>query len=66
MSKCWTVGLVTAAILCCAAPFLIGAGIVGAAWALAREHWSWLAVGLGLAGLAVLAIVIGVQRAREP
>jgi hypothetical protein len=42
---------------------LIGAGIVGAAWALAREHWGWLAVGLGVAGLA---IVIGSRRAREP
>ena len=63
MRERWTVGLVIAAILCCAAPFLIGAGIVGAAWALAREHWGWLAVGLGVAGLA---IVIGSRRAREP
>ena len=63
MSERWTVGVVVAAILCCAAPVLIGAGIVGAAWALAREHWGWLAVGLGLAGLA---IVMGSRRAREP
>lgn len=63
MSDRWTLGLVVAAIVCCAVPVLIAAGIVGAAWALAREHWGWLVVGLGLAGLA---IVIGSRRAREP
>ena len=63
MPERWTVGLLLAAILCCAAPVLIGAGIVGAAWALAREHWGWLVVGLGLAGLT---IVIVSRRAREP
>ena len=63
MSERWTVGLVVAAILCCAAPLLIGAGIVGAVWAVAREHWGWLAVGLGLTGVA---IGIGSRRAREP
>lgn len=63
MSERWTVGLVIAAILCCAAPVLISIGIVGAAWALAREHWGWLVAGLGLAGLA---IVMGLLRAREP
>lgn len=63
MSERWTVGLVIAAILCCAAPVLIGAGIVGAAWALAREHWGWLAAGLALVGLAILS---GVRHARQP
>ncbi len=63
MSERWTWGLVVAAIVCCAAPVLVAAGIVGAAWALAREHWGWLAAGLTRAGLTIL---IRVRRAREP
>jgi hypothetical protein len=63
MSDRGTLGLLLAALLCCAAPLFISAGLLGAAWALAREHWGWLAAGLGLAGLAILT---GLRRAREP
>ncbi len=63
MSDRWSLGLVVAAIVCCAVPVLIAAGIAGATWALVREHWAWATAGLGLAALGVLLWVRGM---REP
>lgn len=53
MAGRWTVGLVVAAVLCCAAPLLITAGIAGAAWGAMRAHWGWAAAGVGLVALAL-------------
>lgn len=54
MSDRWSLGLVAAAALCCALPLLVTAGIVGAAWAVVREHWLWGALSIGSALLAVI------------
>lgn len=51
----WGAGLGLVAVLCCAAPLLLGTGLAGAALALAREHWGWVAGGAGLVGVAVAA-----------
>ena len=65
MADRWTVGLVVAAVLCCAAPLLISAGIAGAAWAALRDHWGWAALALGgVAGVA-LAILWRARHERE-
>lgn len=62
MAERWTVGLVVAAVLCCAAPLLIGAGIAGAAWGAMQAHWGWGVVGVGLVALAV---VLRIRQGRE-
>ena len=62
MADRWTVGLVVAAVLCCAAPVLISAGIAGAAWGAVRAHWGWVVVGVGL---VALALVPRLRRGRE-
>jgi multisubunit Na+/H+ antiporter MnhE subunit len=63
----WTLGLVVAAAICCAAPLLIGAGMAGAAWAALRDHWGWAALVLGgVAGVAVLAMRRRARPEREP
>lgn len=54
MADRWTVGLVVAAVLCCAATVLIGAGLAGAAWGAMQAHWGWVVLGVGLVALAVL------------
>lgn len=53
-SNGWGAGLVLAAALCCAAPVLIGTGLASAAWGVVRQHWGWLAGGLGLAAVTIL------------
>lgn len=63
MSDRWTVGLVVAAVLCCAAPLLVTAGIAGAGWAALRAHWGWAA--LALAGVAGV-VLWRMRRLREP
>lgn len=54
MSDRWTVGLLVAAVLCCAGPVLIGTGLASAAWGVARQDWGWLAAGAGLVGVMAL------------
>jgi hypothetical protein len=55
VSDRWTgVGLLVAAVLCCAGPVLIGAGLAGAALGLVRQHWGWIAGGAGLVAVVVL------------
>lgn len=51
----WTIGIVVAAAVCCAAPLLVGAGMAGAAWAALRDHWGWAALALG--GVAGIVLV---------
>ena len=53
MAERWTVGLVVAAVLCGAAPVLIGAGIAGTAWGAMQAHWGWVVGGVGLVALAI-------------
>ena len=55
MSHRWSPGLLFAALVCCAGPVLIGTGLAGAAWGVVRQHWWWLAGGLGLAALTLAA-----------
>ncbi len=59
----WSVGLLVAAVLCCAGPLLISAGLASAAWGMLRQHWGWFAAGLGL--VAVVAL-LRVRRAASP
>lgn len=47
-------GLVVAAVLCCAAPVLVGTGLAAAALGVVRQHWGWLAAGSGLVAVVVL------------
>lgn len=47
-------GLVVAAILCCAAPVLIATGLAAAALGVVRQHWGWLAAGIGLSAFVVV------------
>jgi type IV secretory pathway TrbD component len=51
----WSLGLLAAALLCCAAPVLIGSGVAAAAFGVVRQHWGWVVAGLGLAAF-VLAV----------
>lgn len=46
-------GLVAAAVLCCAAPVLVGTGLAAAALGVVRQHWGWFAAGLGLVAVVV-------------
>lgn len=46
-------GLVVAALLCCAAPVLVGTGLAAAALGVVRQHWGWFAVGSGLLAAVV-------------
>ncbi len=54
MSERWSLGLLVAAVLCCAGPVLISAGLASAAWGIPRQHWAWFAAGLGLVTFVVL------------
>jgi sugar phosphate permease len=54
MSDRWTVGLAVGAVVCCAAPALIGAGFTGVLWGVVRDHWGWVVGGLGLMALAII------------
>ncbi len=57
MSDRWTgVGLLVAAVLCCAGPVLISAGLAGAAWGIVRQHWGWMAAGAGLVAFVVVVL----------
>ncbi len=47
-------GLLVAAVLCCAAPVLVGTGLAAAALGVVRQHWGWFAAGVALIALAVL------------
>ncbi len=49
-----SLGLVVAAVLCCAAPVLVGTGLAAAALGVVRQHWGWFAAGSGLVALVVL------------
>jgi hypothetical protein len=49
-----SLGLVVAAMLCCATPVLVGTGLAAAALAGVRQHWGWVATGIGLVAFAVL------------
>ncbi len=53
MSDRVSVGLVIAAVLCCAAPVLVGTGLAVTALGAARQHWGWFAAGIGFLGLVV-------------
>ncbi|MBI4500622.1 MAG: hypothetical protein HY700_05620 [Gemmatimonadetes bacterium] len=55
MSARWSFGLLAAAVICCAAPLLIGAGLAGVAWGVVRQHWGWLVGGAGFVALVVFA-----------
>lgn len=66
MSDRWTFVLVVAAALCCAAPWLIGAGLAGAALAALRDHWGWAAFALGGVASVMLAARRRRRTLREP
>lgn len=55
MADRWTVGLIIVAVLCCAAPLLVGAGLASVIWGGVRAHWGWVAAGLGLVLLALVS-----------
>jgi len=63
MADRWTIGLMVAAVFCCAAPLLIGAGLAGAAWAALRDHWGWVVLALG--GVAWAAWIPAASRRRR-
>ncbi len=48
-----SLGLVVAALLCCAAPVLVGTGLAAAALGVVREHSGWFAAGSGLVAAVV-------------
>ncbi len=48
-----SLGLVAAAVLCCAAPVLVGTGLAATALGVVRQHWGWLAAGSGLVAVVV-------------
>lgn len=48
-----SLGLVVAAMLCCAAPVLVGTGLAAAALGVVRQHWGSLAAGSGLVAVVV-------------
>jgi len=48
-----SVGLGVAALLCCAAPVLIGTGLAAAALGVVRQHWGGFAAGIGLVAFVV-------------
>jgi hypothetical protein len=48
-----SLGLVVAAVLCCAAPVLVGTGLAATALGVVRQHWGWLAAGSGLVAVVV-------------
>lgn len=52
-------GIVVAALLCCAAPVLIGTGLAAAALGVVRQHWGWFG-----AGVATLAVAAWLRRRR--
>lgn len=52
-----SLGLMVVAVLCCAAPVLVGTGLAAAALGAARQHRGWLAVGIGLVALVVFVRV---------
>ncbi len=54
-----SLGLVVAALLCCAAPVLVGTGLAAAALGVVRQHWGWVAAGIGLVTLVVFMRVRG-------
>lgn len=62
MSDRLSVGLLAAMGLCCAGPVLIGTGLAGAVWGVARGHWPWLAAA---AALVVLVVGVRARRARS-
>jgi hypothetical protein len=49
-----SLGLVVVALLCCAAPVLVGTGLGAVALGAVRQHWEWFAAGLALVALVVL------------
>lgn len=49
-----SLGLVIAAILCCAAPVLVATGLATAALGAVRQHWGWFVAGFVLVTLAVV------------
>lgn len=51
-----SLGLVVAAILCCAAPVLVATGLAAAAVGVVRQHWGWFAAGSGLVALALIRV----------
>jgi hypothetical protein len=54
-----SLGFIAAAVLCCAAPVLVGTGLAAAALGLVRQHWGWLAAGVGLVAAVVFLRVRG-------
>jgi type IV secretory pathway TrbD component len=45
---------VAALVLCCAAPVLVATGLAAAALGIVRQHWGWIAAGVGLVAVIVL------------
>jgi hypothetical protein len=54
-----SLGFIAAAVLCCAAPVLVGTGLAAAALGPVRQHWDWFAAGVGLFAAVVF---LGVRR----